>query len=59
MASLPCICIEVEFRTGTDTSTIHGAFTDLHEAATYLRKIADEIDRERHKEDRSTHNLPR
>ena len=43
MESLQCICIEVAFRTTTDTSTIYGEFTDLHEAATYLRKLADEI----------------
>ena len=42
MESLQCICIEVEFRTSTETCTIHGEFTDLREAATYLRKIADE-----------------
>jgi hypothetical protein len=46
MESLQCICIEVEFRTRTQMSTIHGEFTDLREAATYLRKIADEIERE-------------
>lgn len=59
MESLQCICIEVAFRTSTETRTIHGEFTDLREAATYLRKIADEIERERRTERRGTHNLLR
>jgi hypothetical protein len=59
MESLQCICIEVEFRTSTETSTIHGEFTDPREAAIYLRKIADEIERERRTEHSGTHNLLR
>jgi hypothetical protein len=59
MEALQCICIDVEFRTSTETSTIHGEFTDLREAATYLRKIADEIERERRIEPRNTYNLLR
>jgi hypothetical protein len=59
MESLQCICIEVAFRTSTETRTIHGEFTDLREAATYLRKIADEIEREPCTEYNNTHNLLR
>ena len=40
----------------TDTSTIHGEFTDLHEAVAYLRKLADEIETELRREPRSTLN---
>jgi hypothetical protein len=43
MASLQCLCIKVELRTNTETSMIHGAFTDLREAVAFLRKLADEI----------------
>jgi hypothetical protein len=53
---IPCICIEVEFRTSTETSTIHGEFTDLRGAAAYLRKLADEIETELRQEHRGTHN---
>jgi len=56
MASLQCLCIEVEFRTSTATSTIHGEFTDLREAAAYLRKLADEIETELRREQRGPHN---
>jgi hypothetical protein len=56
MESLQCICIEVEFRTSTETSTIHGEFTDLRGAAAYLRKLADEIETELRQEHRGTHN---
>ena len=56
MESLQCICIEVAFRTTTDTSTIYGEFTDLHEAATYLRKLADEIETELRSEQKSPYN---
>jgi hypothetical protein len=45
MESLQCICIEVVCRTNTETSTIHGEFTDLPEAVAYLRKLADEIEK--------------
>ena len=43
----------------TDTSTIHGEFTDLREAVAYLRKLADEIETELRREPRSTLNPPR
>jgi hypothetical protein len=43
MASLQCLCIKVELRTTTETSMLHGALTDLHEAVAFLRKLADEI----------------
>ena len=42
--------------TMTEASTIHGEFTDLHEAVAYLRKLADEIETELRKEHRGTHN---
>ena len=56
MESLQCICIKVEFRTSTETSTVHGEFTDLCGAAAYLRKLADEIETELRREPRSTLN---
>jgi len=56
MASLQCLCIEVEFRTSTATSTIHGEFTDLRDAAAYLRKLADEIETELRSEQKSPYN---
>jgi hypothetical protein len=59
MASLQCLCIEVEFRTSTATSTIHGEFTDLREAAAYLRKLADEIETELRREQRGPLNPSR
>ena len=59
MDTLQCICIAIEFRTDTETSTIHGEFTDLREAARYLRKLADEIESELRSEPRSTHNPSR
>jgi hypothetical protein len=46
MESLQCLCIKVELRTRTATSTIHGEFRDLREAVAYLRKLADEIETE-------------
>jgi hypothetical protein len=46
MASLQCLCIKVEVRTHTETSTVHGALTDLREAVAFLRKLADEIETE-------------
>jgi hypothetical protein len=55
MESLQCLCIEVEFRTSTATSTIHGECTDLSEAVAYLRKRADEIETELRSEQSSTH----
>jgi len=42
--------------TTTDTSTIHGEFTDLREAVTYLRKLADEIETELRSEQKSPYN---
>ena len=45
--------------TTTDTSTVHGEFTDLHEAAAYLRKLADEIETELQREPRRTGNPSR
>jgi len=42
--------------TNTDTSTIHGEFTDLREVVAYLRKLADEIETELRREPRSTRN---
>ena len=59
MESLQCLCIEVEFRTSTATSTIHGEFPDLSEAVAYLRKRADEIETELRREQRSTHHPSR
>jgi hypothetical protein len=56
MESLQCICIEVAFRTNTETSTIHGEFTDLPEAVAYLRRLADEIETELHKDPRGPRN---
>ena len=43
----------------TDTSTIHGEFTDLREAVAYLRKLADEIETELRREPRRAHNPSR
>jgi hypothetical protein len=45
--------------TTTETSTIHGEFTDLREAVTYLRKLADEIETELRREHRSSYNSSR
>ena len=42
--------------TTTDTSTVHGEFTDLREAVAYLRKLADEIETELRRAPRSTRN---
>jgi len=46
-------------RTNTETSSIHGEFTDLREAVAYLRKLADEIETELRREQRDSHNLAR
>ena len=43
----------------TETSTIHGEFTDLREAVAYLRKLADEIETELRSEHREPHNPSR
>jgi len=48
--------VVIALTTTTDTSTIHGEFTDLREAVAYLRKLADEIETELRREQRSTHN---
>jgi len=48
--------VVIALTTTTDTSTIHGEFTDLREAVAYLRKLADEIETELRREPRSTHN---
>ena len=45
MASLQCICIEIELRTSADTQTIWGNFTNPKEAADYLRKLADAMEK--------------
>jgi hypothetical protein len=45
--------------TTTDISTIHGEFTDLREAVAYLRKLADEIETELRRAQRSTHHPSR
>jgi hypothetical protein len=45
--------------TMAETSTIHGEFTDLHEAVAYLRKLADEIETELRSEPRETHDPAR
>jgi hypothetical protein len=45
--------------TTTDTTAIHGEFTDLREAVAYLRKLADEIETELRNEHSSIHNPPR
>jgi hypothetical protein len=44
--------VVITLTTTTDTSTVHGEFTDLREAATYLRKLADEIETQLRREQR-------
>jgi hypothetical protein len=44
--------VVITLTTTTDTSTVHGEFTDLREAATYLRKLAHEIETELRREQR-------
>ena len=51
--------VVITLTTTTDTSAIHGEFTDLREAITYLRKLADEIETELRKEPRRTRNPSR
>jgi hypothetical protein len=51
MESLQCICIEIELRTSTDATHIRGNFTNPREAADYLRKLADEMEK--------LHNIPK
>jgi hypothetical protein len=51
--------VMVTLTTTTDISTIHGEFTDLREAVTYLRKLADEIETELRIEPGSTLNPSR
>jgi hypothetical protein len=48
--------VVITLTTTQATSTIHGEFTHLHEAAAYLRKLADEIETELRKEQRDIHN---
>ena len=43
MASLQGLCIQVALRTQTETSMIHGAWTELCEAVAFLRTFADEL----------------
>jgi len=45
MASLQDICIAIAIRTSADTTTVRGNFTNPTEAADYLRKLAEEIER--------------
>jgi hypothetical protein len=45
MEALQSICVEIELRTSAETTNIRGNFTDSKEAADYLRKLADEIDK--------------
>ena len=45
--------------TTTDTTAIHGEFTDLREAVAYLRKLADEIESELRREHRSPYRPSR
>jgi hypothetical protein len=58
-ATLKKLRVVITLTTTTDTSTIHGEFTDLREAAAYLRKLADEIEIELQREPRSTLNPSR
>jgi hypothetical protein len=51
--------VVITLTTTTDTCTIHGEWTDLREAAAYLRKLADEIDTERQSEQRRIHTPSR
>ena len=48
--------VVITLTTTTDTSAIHGEYTDLREAVAYLRKLADEIEIELQREPRSTFN---
>ena len=48
--------VVITFTTTTDTSAIHGEYTDLREAVAYLRKLADEIEIELQREPRRTFN---
>jgi hypothetical protein len=48
--------VVITLTTTADISTIHGEFTNLHEAVAYLRKLADEIEPELRREPRSTLN---
>ena len=53
------LLVVMTLTTTTDTSTIHGEFTDLREAVTYLRKLADEIETELRRGPRSPYNSSR
>ena len=48
--------VVITLTTAEETSTVHGEFTNLHEAVAYLRKLADEIAVELRKEQRGIHN---
>jgi hypothetical protein len=48
--------VVITLTTTTDTSTIHGEFTDLREAVAYLQKLSNEIETELRKEQRGTRN---
>jgi hypothetical protein len=48
--------VVIALTTTTETSTIHGEFTDLREAVAYLRKLADEVETELRREPRSILN---
>jgi hypothetical protein len=48
--TLKMLRVVITLTTTTETSTIHGEFTDLREAAAYLRKLADEIETELRRE---------
>ena len=45
MASLQDICIAITIRTSAEATTIRGNFTHPTEAADYLRKLAEEMDK--------------
>ena len=54
--TLKMLRVVITLTTTTETSTIHGEFTDLREAAAYLRKLADEIETELRREQRGPLN---
>ena len=53
--TLKMLRVVITLTTTTETSTIHGEFTDLREAAAYLRKLVDEIETELRREQRGPH----
>jgi len=54
--TLKKIRVVMTLTTATSTRTIHGEFTDLQEAVSYLRKLADEIETELRREHTETHH---